>query len=145
MHDVISSVAVDWIDMDVRNDSTSHGGRIIRHFAGRAPLLRTLAFYCILQPTGSIYSDVMSGMFVRLIVPTKCVTFRDPVHLNRSGEVRSKAVGSGIPHHFRDNLRPEAASDVISGVGVEWVGTDNSVNGMIIGQTFIRIFEPLTL
>ena len=39
----------------------------------------------ILQLTGKA-SDVISSRFVRLIVPVKCVKFRDP-RLNRSQEI----------------------------------------------------------
>ena len=36
-------------------------------------------------------SDVISGKFVRLIVPNKCVKFWD-THLKYSGEIRPKAI-----------------------------------------------------
>ena len=39
--------------------------------------------------------DVLSGSFVRLIVPDNCVKFCDP-RLNRSGEIRPKTIGGGI-------------------------------------------------
>ena len=46
---------------------------------------------------------------------------------------------------LRDNLRSEVDSDAISGVTGGYVGVDNLVNLMILGQTVLGIFEPLTL
>ena len=40
-------------------------------------------------------SEIISGRFVRLAVPYKCVNFRDP-RLNRSPEIQLKAAGGGI-------------------------------------------------
>ena len=48
----------------------------------------------------------------------KWIKFRD-THLNCSGEIQSKAVGSGIYASFCDNFRPEVASEVISSVVVD--------------------------
>ena len=49
----------------------------------------------------------------------KAVKFRDQ-RLNRSGDIRPVAIGGGIfDRFFRNNFRPEVASDVISGVVVD--------------------------
>ena len=56
--------------------------------------------------------------------------FCDP-HLNHSGEIRPKAVRGGIFSCFSnfDKCRPEVvAGDVISGVSVDSVGTDDHAN-----------------
>ena len=51
--------------------------------------------------------------------PGKRVKFCDPCR-NHSREIPPEAVGGGIfDGCFRDNFRPEVASDVISGANVE--------------------------
>ena len=65
-----------------------------------AIVLRTFVnTFCIFQPTGSSYSDVICGRFVRLAVPDKCVKCRDP-RLNRFPEIRPEAVERGIFDRF---------------------------------------------
>ena len=63
--------------------------------------------------------------FYGLSVADKCVQFRYPC-LNRSGEIRPKAVGCSIFGHFPnfDKCRPEIADDVISGMTLGYVGVD---------------------
>ena len=59
-------------------------------------------------------SDVVSGRFVKPIVPDMFVQFRDP-RIKRSRELPSEPVGSDIlDGFFHDNFRPEVASDVLS-------------------------------
>ena len=43
-------------------------------------------------------------------------------------------------HVFRDNLRPETASNVMPGVAAVWMQTKE----LILGQTVLEIYEPLT-
>ena len=58
-------------------------------------------------------SGVISGRFVRLIVPDKCLKYCNP-YLNLSGEIRPEAIGGDIfDRLFRDNFRLEVVSDVI--------------------------------
>ena len=64
------------------------------------PVLRTFVQYSIAFCTRQeAANDVMSGLFVRLIVPNKIVKFRDPC-LNRSREIRPKAIGDGSFDRF---------------------------------------------
>ena len=74
------------------------------------------------------------------------VKFGDP-RLNRSREIPPEAVGGGIFDGFlRDNFRQEITSDIISGVVVEHVGMHVPVKFVVIlGQTVLEIFEPLTV
>ena len=68
-------------------------------------------------------SDVVSGRFVRLIVPDEGAEFCDP-HFNRSGELQFEAIEGGIfDCIFRDNFRPKVAGDSISRVAAEWMST----------------------
>ena len=60
----------------------------------------------------------MFSRFMRLIVPDNAVKYRD-LRLNRYPEILPKVVAGGIFDTFRDNSRPEIASDVISGFAVE--------------------------
>ena len=81
---------------------------------------------------------------MRLVVPDG-LKFHDP-RLNRSRNIRLKGVVTGIfDSFFRDNFRPEVASDVKSGVVVDrrpvWVLAWNLI---ILGQTVLELFEPLT-
>ena len=47
---------------------------------------------------------------------------------------------------FRDTCRQEEASDVISGLVVEWVGMDVYVKCLaILGKTVLQLLELLTL
>ena len=73
-----------------------------------------------------------------LVVPDNAVKLCVP-QINRSRNIRLQVIGSGIfDSLFRENVRLEVASDVISGVVV-----DTTV--VIQGQTFLEIFGPLTL
>ena len=73
------------------------------------------------------------------IVLDKSVKFSDP-RFNCSREIPPEAIRSGIfDSFFCNNFRPEADSDVISSVVVEYVGVDFPVN-----LTVLRVFEPLT-
>ena len=68
-------------------------------------------------------SDVLSGRWGRLIVPDKCVVRFGDLRLNRSGEIRPESVGpskTAFPQIFRDNFRPEVASDIFSCFAVDW-------------------------
>ena len=70
-------------------------------------------------------SDVISFRFLGLSVPQKCVKFRD-TRSNHSGESLPKAVACGIfgrSSNF-DKCQPEVAGNVISGVAVDFVGSD---------------------
>ena len=67
-------------------------------------------------------------------VPDKRVKFRDP-KLNRSGEIRPKAVGCSILGIFSnfDKCRLEAAGDVISGVALDKAGVNVHTEFVILG------------
>ena len=58
-----------------------------------SPVLRTYMQYYSLQPTESSQPRHMQQMWLTIL--QKCVQFCDP-HLNRSEEIRPKAVGSDI-------------------------------------------------
>ena len=60
-----------------------------------------------------------------LTVPNECVKFRAP-RLNRSGEIRHKAVGCGIFGRFLnfDKNPPEKAGDVISSTALDNASMD---------------------
>ena len=73
------------------------------------------------RPEGA--SDVISGRCVRQIVLEKCIKFSRP-GLNRSQEIPSEAIRSGIFDIFRYNFRPEVDNDVVSGVAIDNVGMD---------------------
>ena len=63
------------------------------------PVLRTFVRYLIaFCSRRDAASDDISGRFVRLAVPDKCVKFRDP-RLKHSPEIRPEAVGGGIFDH----------------------------------------------
>ena len=73
---------------------------------------------------------------MRLTVPSKCEKSCDP-HLNCSREITPKVATDDIfDSFFRDNFRPEVASDTISGVAVK---------NVILCQTILEIFKPLTV
>ena len=56
---------------------------------------------------------------MKLIAPDKSVKYCDDPRLNHSREILPKAVGSGnFDSFFRDDFRPEVASNVISDVTV---------------------------
>ena len=60
------------------------------------PVLCTLVQYLIeFCSRLEAASDVVTSRFVRLAVPNKCVTFRDP-HINRCPEIRPEAVRGAI-------------------------------------------------
>ena len=65
-------------------------------------------------------NDVISGGFVRLIVPDKCVKCCDPC-LNRSRKIAPEAVAGSIFDSFfvMPDLRLEVVGDVISDVAGE--------------------------
>ena len=61
------------------------------------------------------------------LVLDKRVKFHDP-RLNRSREIPLEAVGGGVFDCFTYNFRPEVDNDVISGMAVNNVGMDVSVD-----------------
>ena len=94
--------------------------------AGRTNFTHLCAIHnCILQSRPEAATDVISGRFVRLAVPEKCVKFRDP-RLNCSPGIQPKAVGGGTFERFLNfhKCRPEVAGDVISRRSVESAGMD---------------------
>ena len=78
-----------------------------------------------MKPTETA-GDVKSGTFAAPIVHYKPVAFK--LHLNRSQEIPSEAVGGGIFDRFVflkfDNCQLEVASDVISDMAVQYVSMD---------------------
>ena len=73
-----------------------NSGRIYSTLWPAAPILRTFVQYLIAfcsRPEAA--SDVISGRFVRPIVPDKYIKFGYP-RLNNSREMPPEAVGSGI-------------------------------------------------
>ena len=57
---------------------------------------------------------VISGRFVRPVVPDKCVKLHNTC-LNRSRDIIPEVIGGGIfDSLFRNNFQPEVVSDVIS-------------------------------
>ena len=81
---------------------------------------------------------------MRLYVPDKSVKFYDP-RLNRSSEIRPKAVGCGIFCRFSylDKCQSDVASHVISGVGVDQVGVEVRAKfdaSRLNGGQIIRLF-----
>ena len=77
------------------------------------------AFYSGLEAA----NDVLSGYFLRLIVPDNGVKLRVP-RLTVSEKVDSKPSHAAFSTFFRDNFRPEVTSDVISSSALEWVTTN---------------------
>ena len=76
--DVISGVALDDVSMDVSAifcDSRLNSGQIIRLWPAQPAFMHYLIAICN-QPEAA--SDVISGMFVRLIALDKRVKFHDP-------------------------------------------------------------------
>ena len=91
--------------------------------------------------------DDISGRFVWSIVPDRQVKFCYS-RTNRSREMPPEAVGGSIFEGFiRDNIRPEVASEVISGVKVEQVGVNVRVILGGSGSNFSRDipYDCLTL
>ena len=85
-----------------------------------APVLRTFVEYLFAFCSRlEAASDVISGIYMRLTIPDKCVQFRDP-HLNSPGEILPKAIEGSIFRRFSnlDKCRPETPGDIISGVAV---------------------------
>ena len=65
-----------------------------------APVLRTFVQYLVtFCSRPEAVSDFITGTFVGLAVPVKCVEFLDP-RLNRSPEIRPEAIGGGIFGRF---------------------------------------------
>ena len=89
---------------------------------GLRKFVQYLIAFCSRPETNN---DVISGMFAGSIFPDTFVKFCD-IHLNRSGEIKPKAIGCGILAVFfnLDNCRPEVAGDVVSGVALDHVGMD---------------------
>ena len=83
-------------------------------YASRTRFVQYKIAFCNRPETAS---DVISGMFVRLIVHNKRVKFRGP-RFNRSRESPPEAVGGVIFGRLSnvDNFRPEVVRYVISGV-----------------------------
>ena len=94
----ISSVAIHYVGVDVRVKFGDSSFRLTELFDSlpAAPVLHTFVQYLIpVCSRQEAASDVLSGRFVMLIVPDKSVAFCD-LRFNRSGEIRSEAVGGGI-------------------------------------------------
>ena len=95
-------MALDYVSADVPagfGDSQLNSGRIIR-LCPAGPVLRTLVQYLITfcsRPEAA--GDVISGMFVGLLVLDTFVKFRDP-SLNRPRAIPPEAVGGGIFDSF---------------------------------------------
>ena len=88
---------------------------------------------------------IISSGLVWLIVPNKAVKFRDHP-LDHSREIRPKLVRSSFcDSFFHDSFRLQEVSDVIPGVAVDQVGMDVHENLVILGQSVLEIYEPLTL
>ena len=81
-------------------------------------------------------SDVISGRFVRLAIPDKCVKFHNP-RLNRSLEIWPIAVRGDIFDRFFPKCRLEVVGDVISGMAVDFSDSARLNIGQII-QLFGR-------
>ena len=91
--------------MDIRvkfGNSALNRGRVIHLFADRSRVthfyvsFKLLIAFCS-RPEAA--NDVVSGTFMELTVPNKCVKFRHTC-LNRSGEILPKAVAGGIFGQF---------------------------------------------
>ena len=99
----IAGRALDYVGMDVSaslGDSRLNTGRIIRLFCPARPVLRTLMHYLIAFCTRrEPASDVISGVFLKPVVPDKRVKSRDPC-LNGSLEIPPEAVVAGIFDSF---------------------------------------------
>ena len=82
------------------------------------------------------------------IVPDTYVIYCDP-RLNHSVEIVPEFILDGtVDSFFRNNFRPEVATDVISGTDCRvcvYVGMEVRVFFVIPGQTVLEIYEPLTL
>ena len=113
-----------------------------------APALRTFVRYLIaFCSRQEAASDVVSGPFVRPIVPDKLINYRDP-RLNRCQEIRRKAVGYGIFISFSklDKCRSDVAGDVISASSLECVCVNVRAKlgiSMLNSGRIIRLFGRL--
>ena len=90
--------------MDARTkcgDSMLNSSRISRLFAGRTVLRACVKYLIAFWSRQEAASEVISSRFTWQIVPNKCITLSDP-RLNRSGEIRRKAVGAGIFEFFSE-------------------------------------------
>ena len=90
-----------------------------------------------------VASDVLLGTFVSLIVSDNDIKF-GKAGLNRSRENRLQVVSDVVfdGFFFPENLRPEVASDIISGGVIGAVVLDVHVNVVIIGQNHSRVIRP---
>ena len=121
-------------------DSTLNSGPIIRLVAGRTCIRTSVQYLIAFCSRPDEASDVISGSFVMLTVPT--------IVYKPLSEIRAKAIGGGILDSFSnfDKCRSEVAGDVISSVAIEYVGMDIHVkfcdSRLNNGQT-IRLFGQL--
>ena len=63
--------------------------------------------------------DVISGMLAGLVVPDKCLKFRDPRLHTVLEKFHPKPSEAAFSTGFRNNFRPHVVSEIISGVVVE--------------------------